>query len=83
MIWSTTVAVVNHPCALQRTGMPAEVRFAQPLPLAAVATLGGRRTVWVQVLVFVAVRTLGQFRTAGVLTWFQCFLRHYRHLLLA
>ena len=28
--------------------MPAEVRLAQSLPLAAVATLGGRRSVWVQ-----------------------------------
>ena len=51
--------------------------------LAAVATLGGRRSVWVQVLVFVAVRTLGQFRTAGMLAGFHCFLRHYRHLLRA
>ena len=63
--------------------MLSQVRIAQPLPLAAVATLGSRRTVWVQGLVFVAVRTLGQFRTAGMLAGFQCFLRHYRHLLRA
>ena len=69
--------------ATHTQGMPAEVRLAQPLPLAAVATLGGRRSVWVQVLVFVAVRTLGQFRTAGMLAGFHCFLRHYRHLLRA
>ena len=60
--------------------MPAEVRFAQPLPLAAVATLGGRRSVWVQGLVFVAVRTFGQFRTAGMLAGFLTFLRHKVHL---
>ena len=64
-------------------GMPAEVRLAEPLPLAAVATLGGRRPVWVQGLVFVAVRTLGQFRTAGMLARFQCLPRHYRHPLRA
>ena len=60
--------------------MPAEVRLAQSLPLAAVATLGGRRSVWVQGLVFVAVRTLGQSRTAGVLARFQCLPRHKVHL---
>ena len=63
--------------------MPAEVRLAQSLPLAAVATLGGRRSVWVQGLVFVAVRTLGQSRTAGMLARFQCLPRHRRHLLRA
>ena len=60
--------------------MPAEVRLAEPLPLAAVATLGGRRSVWVQGLVFVAVRTLGQSRTAGMLARFQCLPRHKVHL---
>ena len=60
--------------------MPAEVRLAEPLPPAAVATLSGRRSVWVQGLVFVAVRTLGQFRTAGVLARFQCLPRHKVHL---
>ena len=61
--------------------MPAEVRLAQSLPLAAVATLGGRRSVWVQGLVFVAVRTLGQSRTAGMLAGFLTFLRHSSHSL--
>ena len=83
--------MVDHSCccepslcfATHTQGMPAEVRLAQPLPLAAVATLGGRRSVWVPVLVFVAIRTLGQSRTAGMLAGFQCFLRHYRHLLRA
>ena len=60
-----------------------QVRLAEPLPLAAVATLGGRRSVWVQGLVFVAVRTLGQSRTAGMLARFQCLPRHRRHLLRA
>ena len=69
--------------ATHTQGMPAEVRLAESLPSAAVSTLGGRRSVWVQVLVFVAVRTLGQFRTAGMLAGFHCFLRHYRHLLRA
>ena len=63
--------------------MPAEVRLAQSLPLAAVATLGGRRSVWVQGLVFVAGRTLGQSRTAGMLARFQCLPRHRRPLLRA
>ena len=57
-----------------------QVRLAEPLPLAAVATLGGRRSVWVQGLVFVAVRTLGQSRTAGMLARFQCLPRHKVHL---
>ena len=60
-----------------------QVRLAEPLPLAAVTTLGGRRSVWVQGLVFVAVRTLGQSRTAGMLARFQCLPRHRRHLLRA
>ena len=60
--------------------MPVEIRFAESLPPAAVSTLGGRRSVWVQGLVFVAVRTLGQFRTAGMLAWFQCLPRHKVHL---
>ena len=34
--------------ALHAQRMPAEVGFAEPLPLAAVATLSGRRSVWVQ-----------------------------------
>ena len=57
-----------------------EIRFAESLPPAAVSTLGGRRSVWVQGLVFVAVRTFGQFRTAGMLAGFLTFLRHKVHL---
>ena len=34
--------------AMHTQRMPAEVRFAEPLPPAAVATLSGRRSVWVQ-----------------------------------
>ena len=60
-----------------------QVRLADTLPLAAVATLGGGRSVRVQGLVFVAVRTLGQSRTAGVLARFQRLPRHRRHLLRA
>ena len=60
--------------------MLSQVRLAETLPFTTVATLGGRRTVWVQVLVFVAVRTLGQFRTAGMLAGFQCLPRHKVHL---
>ena len=60
-----------------------QVRFADTLPLAAVATLGGRRSVRVQGLVFVAVRTIGQPRTAGMLARFQCLPRHRQHLLRA
>ena len=66
--------------ATHTQGMLAEIRLAEPLPLAAVATLGGRRSVWVQGLVFVAVRTLGQSRTAGMLARFQCLPRHKIHL---
>ena len=64
-------------------GMSAEVCLAEPLPFAAVATLGGRQSVWVQGLVFIAVRILGQSWTAGMLARFQCLPRHYRHLLRA
>ena len=60
-----------------------QVRLGTRLLLAAVATLGGRRTLRVQGLVFVAVRTLGQSRTAGVLARFQCLPRHRQHLLRA
>ena len=72
------------PChTLHAQRMLPQVRLAEPLPLAAVTTLGGRRSVWVQGLVFVAVRTLGQSRTAGMLARFQCLPRHRRHLLRA
>ena len=69
--------------ATHTQGMPAEVRFAQPLPLAAVATLGGRWSVWVQGLMLCTVQAVCQIGTAGMLAGFQCFLRHYRHLLWA
>ena len=61
--------------------MPAEVRLAEPLPPAAVATLGGRRSVWVKKLVLLAVLALGQIRTAGVTAWAFTLPRHSRHLL--
>ena len=60
--------------------MLSQVRLAETLPFTTVATLGGRRPVWMQGLVFVAVRTLGQFRTAGMLAGFLTFLRHKVHL---
>ena len=60
--------------------MPAEVRLAQSLPLAAVATLSGRRSVRVKKLVLLAVLALGQIRTAGVLAGLLTFLRHKVHL---
>ena len=63
--------------------MLSQVRLAQPLPLAAVATLGGRRSVWVQGLMLRTIQTVCQIGTAGMLAGFQCFLRHYRHLLRA
>ena len=80
--------MVDHSCCCEPSlcfaphtqGMPAEIRFAESLPPAAVSTLGGRRSVWVQGLVFVAVRTFGQFRTAGMLAGFLTFLRHKVHL---
>lgn len=63
--------------------MPAEVRFAQSLPLAAVATLSGRRSVGVKRLVLLAVLVLGQIRTVGVTAWAFTLPRHSRHLLRA
>ena len=60
--------------------MPAEVRFAEPLPLASVATLGGRRSVWVQELMLRTTQTVCQVGTAGMLAWFQCLPRHKVHL---
>ena len=66
--------------ATHTQGMPAEVRFAQPLPLAAIATLGGRRSVWVQGLMLCTVQAVCQIGTAGVLAWFQCLPRHKVHL---
>ena len=66
--------------ATHTQGMPAEVRLAQPLPLAAVATLGGRRSVWVQGLMLCTVQTVCQIGTAGMLAWFQCLPWHKVHL---
>ena len=57
-----------------------QVRLAEPLPLAAVATLGGRRSVWVQGLMLCTVQTVCQIGTAGMLAWFQCLPRHKVHL---
>ena len=61
--------------------MPAEVCLAEPLPLAAVATLSGRRSVGVKRLVLLAVLVLGQIRTVGVTAWAFTLPRHSRHLL--
>ena len=61
-------------------GMPSEVRLAEFLPLAAVATLGGRRSVWVQGLMLRTIQTVCQVGTAGMLAWFQCLPRHKVHL---
>ena len=66
--------------ATHTQGMPAEVRFAQPLPLAAIATLGSRRSVWVQGLMLCTVQTVCQIGTAGMLAWFQCLPWHKVHL---
>ena len=44
-----------------------QVRLAEPLPLAAVATLGGRRSVWVQGLMLCTIQTVCQIGTARVL----------------
>ena len=63
--------------------MPAEVRLADTLPLAAVATLSGRRSVGVKRLVLLAVLVLGQIRTVGVTAWAFTLPRHSRHLLRA
>ena len=60
--------------------MPAEVHLAEPLPPAAIATLSGRRSVWVQGLMLCTVQTVCQIGTAGVLAWFQCLPRHKVHL---
>ena len=61
--------------------MPAEVRLAEPLPLAAVATLGGRRSVWVQGLMLCTVQTICQIGTAGMLAGLLTFPRHSNHSL--
>ena len=81
--------MVDHSCccepslclATHTQRMPAEVRLAEPLPLAAVATLGGRRSVWVQGLMLCTVQAVCQVRTAGVLAGLLTFLRHSSHSL--
>lgn len=60
--------------------MPAEVRLAQSLPLAVVATLSGRRSVWMQCLVLFTVAAVSKVGTAGMLAWFQCLPWHKVHL---
>ena len=66
--------------ATHTQGIPAEIRLAEPLPPAAVSTLGGRRSVWVQGLMLRTIQTVCQIGTAGVLAWFQCLPRHKVHL---
>jgi len=51
-----------------------------PLPLAAVTTLGGRRSVWVQGLMICTIQTVCQIGTAGVLAWLLTFPWHKVHL---
>ena len=69
------------PChTLHAQRMLPQVRLAEPLPLAAVTTLGGRRSVWVQGLMLCTVQTVCQIGTAGMLAWFQCLPWHKVHL---
>ena len=56
--------------------MPAEVRFAEPLPPAAVSTLGGRRSVWVQELMLRTIQTVCQVGTAGMVARFPGSVGH-------
>ena len=67
--------MVDHSCCCESSlcfathtqWMLPQVRLAEPLPLAAIATLGGRRSVWVQGLVLCTVQAVCQIGTAGVL----------------
>ena len=80
--------MVDHSCCcepspchtLHAQRMLPQVRLAEPLPLAAVSTLSGRRSVWVQWLMLCTVQTICQIGTAGVLARFQCLPRHKVHL---
>ena len=73
----TTVGndMVDHSCCcepspchtLHAQRMLPQVRLAEPLPPAAVATLGGRRSVWVQGLMLCTIQTVCQIGTARVL----------------
>ena len=65
--------------ATHTQGMPAEVRLAESLPPAAVSTLGGRRSVWMQELMLRTIQTVCQIGTAGVTAWFLTLPRHSRH----
>ena len=53
--------------AVHTQGMPAEICLTESLPPASVATLGGRRSVWVQGLMLRTVQTVCQIGTAWVL----------------
>ena len=56
------------PChTLHAQRMLPQVRLAEPLPPAAIATLGSRRSVWVQGLMLCTVQAVCQIGTAGVL----------------
>ena len=66
--------------ATHTQGMPAEVRLAEPLPPAAVSTLSGRRSVWVQGLMLCTVQAVCQIGTAWVLAGLLTFPRHKVHL---
>ena len=81
--------MVDHSCCCEPSlcfaphtqGMPAEVRLAESLPSAAVSTLGGRRSVWVQGLMLCTVQAVCQIGTAWVLAGLLTFLRHSSHSL--
>ena len=69
------------PChTLHAQRMLPQVRLTEPLPPAAIATLGSRRSVWVQGLMLCTVQTVCQIGTAGMLAWFQCLPWHKVHL---
>ena len=70
------------PChTLHAQRMLPQVRLAEPLPPAAIATLGSRRSVWVQGLMLCTVQTVCQIGTAWVLAGLLTFLRHSSHSL--
>ena len=69
------------PChTLHAQRMLPQVRLAEPLPPAAIATLGSRRSVWVQGLMLCTIQTVCQIGTAWVLAGLLTFLRHKVHL---
>ena len=70
------------PChTLHAQRMLPQVRLAEPLPPAAIATLGSRRSVWMQCLVLFTVAAVGKVRTAWVTARAFTLPRHSRHLL--